>query len=110
METKQSLEVTCPDCRGPVSECRIEGLVEYRCLVGHTFSPRSILEAHSEAQEKALWAAVVALEEASNIVNAVASEFSPAVAQILKEQAELKATQAQQIREILEQLEPFQLP
>lgn len=69
-----------------------------------------ILEAHCEAQEKALWAAVVALEEASNLVHAVASQFDPAVAQRLQEQADMKVDQARRIREILEHLEPFQVP
>ena len=109
METKTPIELTCPDCRGPVSEHRFESLVEYRCLVGHAFSPRSILDAHCDAQEKALWAAVVALEEASNLANIVAPQFKPEAAQKLKEQGERKAVQARQIREVLEHLEPFQL-
>ncbi|HLK51089.1 MAG TPA: hypothetical protein VKT49_23265 [Bryobacteraceae bacterium] len=81
---------------------------EYRCLVGHAYSPRSLLESHSETQERMLWAAVVALEETMNIAGLVASQFSPAVAQKLQEQAQVKVRQAAEIRKILERLEPFQ--
>lgn len=109
METKQTIEVTCPDCRGPVSAYRIEALVEYRCMVGHAYSPRSILEAHAETQERALWAAVVALEEAANLARCVAVEFEPAVARSLEQQAATKLRQAREIRRVLEDLQPFRV-
>jgi two-component system chemotaxis response regulator CheB len=107
METKQLIEATCPDCRGPLSEIEHENVHEFRCLVGHAYSARSLLQAHSETQEKALWAAVVALEESAKIVQAVASELPPGVVQALETQSREKHEQAQQIRGILERLEPF---
>ena len=109
METKQVIEATCPDCRGPLSEVKNGDLKEYRCLVGHAYSARSMLQAHSETQERALWAAVVALEEAANLARTMAPRFSPAAAQKLEEQASTKMRQAAEIRSILERLEPFQL-
>ena len=109
MEAKQTINVTCPDCRGPITEVRIDDMVEYRCLVGHAYSPRSMLQSHSETQERALWAAVVALEEAANLARIVAPQFNPAAAQKLEQQADCKMEQAGQIRAILEQLEPFEL-
>jgi two-component system chemotaxis response regulator CheB len=108
-ETKRSIEGTCPECRGPLSEHRIDTLVEYKCLVGHTYSPLSLLRAHSEAQEKALWAAVVALEEATNLVQALAPQLKPAVLQKLETQAAEKTQQAREIRNILARLDPFQI-
>lgn len=109
METKRTIEVTCPECRGPVTEYRMGQLVEYRCMVGHAYSPRSILECHGETQERALWAAVVALEEAANLVRCVASEFEPAVARSLEQQAGTKLLQAREIRRVLEDLRPFRV-
>jgi two-component system chemotaxis response regulator CheB len=109
METKRAIEATCPECRGPLSETRFDDLFEYRCLVGHSYSLRSVLEAHSEAQERALWAAVAVLEESVNIVDAIAPRVSPALAQRLKHQAEEKLSQAAGIRRILEVLEPFRV-
>lgn len=109
METKRTIEVTCPDCRGPVSEFRIQSLVEYRCMVGHAYSPRSVLEAHADTQERALWAAVVALEEGANLARCVAPEFEPAVARSLEQQAATKLLQAREIRRVLEELQPFRV-
>jgi two-component system chemotaxis response regulator CheB len=108
METKQSIEATCPECRGPLSEVQNDNLREYSCLVGHTFSARGMLLAHSQAQEKALWAAVVALEESVNLVRLVAPQLPEQIGKRLQRQAEEKLLQALEIRKILERLEPFQ--
>jgi len=107
MHTKEIIEATCPDCRGPLSEHRLEGAREYRCLVGHAYSARTLLQAHSDAQEKALWAAVVALEESANLVELITGQL-PSVAERLQQQAETKLRQAAEIRKVIENLEPFQ--
>jgi len=112
MDSTRPIRATCPECRGPLSEIvKSDGdrkLCEFTCLVGHTYSPRALLEAHSQTQESSLWSAVVALEEAAILVEAAVSEFRPEVADRLKEQAQLKLKQAGQLRGILEHLEPFQ--
>ncbi|HZY71744.1 MAG TPA: chemotaxis protein CheB, partial [Edaphobacter sp.] len=107
MERKQAINATCPECRGPMSEVVLGDLREYRCLVGHAFSARALLQVHSDTQEKALWSAVVALEEASNLVQAVAGDFPAAVAERLGRQVAKKREQAAEIRRILEHLEPL---
>jgi len=83
------------------------GLREYSCLVGHRYSASGLLRAHSEAQEKSLWAAVVALEEAGNLVREVAGDFPDEVAERLRQQADKKKEQAAEIRRLLQELEPF---
>lgn len=112
METKRSMEATCPECRGPLSEIKHlvngEEIVEYTCLVEHKYSARALLNTHSGAQEKALWAAVVALEEAAVLVNEVKRHFPAEVAERLQRQAEDKLKQAAKVRAILERLEAFQ--
>lgn|SRR5260370_5660512 len=107
MKTHQLIEATCPDCRGPMSVNDHDGLREYCCLVGHAYSAAGLLQAHSEAQEKAIWSAVVALEEATKLVEAVASDLPPAMVERLEQQAKLKRQQALEIRGVLERLEPF---
>ncbi len=110
MEAKELINATCPECRGPMTEVRHEGqMVDYECLVGHRYSAVGLLKAHAETQERMLWAAVVALEESSKLVEAVAGELPPGLVERLREQAQEKARQAQQIRELLQQLEPFQV-
>ena len=112
METTRFINATCPDCRGPLTEI-IQSLSdtvlhEYHCLVGHKYSAKGLLQAHSETQERALWAAVVALEEASNLVRDLGSEFRPELREILERQAQKKGEQANEIRAVLQSLEPFQ--
>ena len=110
MEYKQTpIEATCPECRGPLSEVRTGDLREFQCLVGHKFTARSMLEAFSETEERVLWSAVVALEEATNLVELAGQDFPPAVAERLKQQAQTKRQQAGQVRAILASLQPFQL-
>jgi two-component system chemotaxis response regulator CheB len=109
METKQSIEVTCPDCRGPLSELQDGGPPQYRCLVGHLYSAYSILQAHSEAEEKALWAAVVALEESVTLARFAGMSLPATLAARIAAQADFKRQQARDIRAILQRLEPFDL-
>jgi two-component system chemotaxis response regulator CheB len=108
-ETKHVIEATCPDCQGPLSEVRDSRFRQYRCLVGHTYSARSLLESNSEAQERSLWSAVVKLEESAGLVDLLAPQLPKEVAANLHRQANRKLTQAAAIRKILEQLEPYQL-
>lgn len=53
----------CPECGATLWERDEDGVLGYRCRVGHTFSPESLLSRQLETLERALWAAVVALEE-----------------------------------------------
>jgi two-component system, chemotaxis family, protein-glutamate methylesterase/glutaminase len=109
MDVTELIEATCPDCRGPLSQVRHDSAKsEYTCLVGHAYSARSLLQAHCDAQERALWAAVLVLEETGNILRAVIGEFPPDVAERLEMQVQTKRGQASIIRNILEHLEPFQ--
>jgi len=109
MDMKELIEATCPECRGPLSQiCHDDAVYEYSCLVGHAYAARTLLQAHSDVQEQALWSAVLALEESANIVRAVSVELAGDVAERLAIQANLKIQQAAAIREILQRLEPFQ--
>lgn len=108
-ENKHLIDATCPECRGPLSEIRYNGLTEYKCLVGHRYSAESLLAAHSQTQEKALWGAIVALEEATNIVHAVSALLAAGQVRRLEDLAATKHDQAQEIRRIVEKLEPFRI-
>ena len=101
------VNATCPECRGPLTEVHDGSVVEYECLVGHRYGPEALLHAHAETEERALWAAVVALEEATNIVNAVSSHLPREIRGSLGEQAHQKVRQAEQVREIVQQLSAF---
>lgn len=55
--------LTCPDCYGAIWEVKEGEAVQFECRVGHTYSPQSMMEAHSDSVERALWAALKSLEE-----------------------------------------------
>ena len=107
-ESKKQLGASCPDCRGPLAETRNGDLSEYECLVGHRYSPLALLEAHCDAEENALWAAVVALEEVTVLVDSVTPHLEASLAERLKQQAEEKRQLAREVRSVLERLQPFQ--
>jgi two-component system chemotaxis response regulator CheB len=107
MTERRLLQATCPECRGPLSEVRDGDLVEYECLVGHRYTPEALLHTHAQTQERMLWSAVVALEEAENIVAAVAPHIKQPIRSSLETEAQQKRDQAARIREIVHELTPF---
>lgn len=109
MAQKHIIQATCPECRGPLTKSRLNHVHEYECLVGHKYSAEVLLMAHSETQERALWAAVVALEEATQLVAAVAEDLPPETVRRVAEQAKVKHRQAATVRTLLEELEPFHI-
>jgi two-component system chemotaxis response regulator CheB len=52
-----------PECHGPLWGAKDGKLVRYQCLVGHRYSSQSLLAAHNEGLETALWIALRTLEE-----------------------------------------------
>src|SRR5262245_50146791 len=83
MSDKQLVEFTCPECRGPLTRILGEGPPQYRCLVGHAYSPRLLLEAHYETEERQLWMAALALEEAAKMASDVAAELPEVKGQLV---------------------------
>jgi hypothetical protein len=106
MRELRLINATCPDCRGPLSEVIEDGVREYRCLVEHRYSDVALLQAHYETQERALWSAVLVLEEAAIIARDVA-EHIPSAAATLRAEALDKEKQAAAVRLVVEQLKPF---
>jgi two-component system chemotaxis response regulator CheB len=102
-------DLTCPDCRGTIWEIPRGNGSEYRCRVGHTYSPKSMLAEHFAAQEKALWAAVVALEEGAVLANRLAEQFTESEAGRLRDEARERTAQAEQILQILRERQGFSL-
>ena len=87
--------LTCPECRGPLTEERQGRIVEFRCRVGHAYAPLALIEEHREAVERTLWSTLVALEEAADIAERMASGpygLSPKELRKKREQIELIKT------------------
>ena len=106
-EKTKPIKATCPECRGPLGQIQSNGLTQFECLVGHRYSALSALQSHCEAEEKVLWSAVVALEEASVLVESMVSVFDDRVVAQLRKQAEDRKRMGAQVRELIKQLEPY---
>jgi two-component system chemotaxis response regulator CheB len=63
---------TCPDCHGTLWEAREGELLRYQCRVGHAYSAESMVAAHDDAVEQALWAALRSLEESADLAGRMA--------------------------------------
>src|SRR5581483_5902491 len=58
---------TCPECHGTLWEVLEGKLLRYACRVGHSFSAESMLQDQFDSAERALWAALRALEERADL-------------------------------------------
>jgi len=64
--------LTCPDCHGALWEIDDGSSVRYRCRVGHAYSQESMIAAQNDSVERALWAALRALEERGALIDKLA--------------------------------------
>jgi two-component system chemotaxis response regulator CheB len=54
---------TCPECHGTLWEHDAQGILRFRCRVGHVYSPESMIAAQTDEVDRALWIALRTLEE-----------------------------------------------
>jgi two-component system chemotaxis response regulator CheB len=97
---------TCPDCGGRIWELDDSDVLRFRCRVGHAYSAETFLQAHSDALEGALWAALNALEENAALSRRMARRFterqqSPTGRRLTSKAADTER-QAAMLREVLE--------
>jgi two-component system chemotaxis response regulator CheB len=98
--------LTCPECNGPLWKVDDPSIVRYRCLVGHGYTARSMLEAQRQAQEVYLWQALRLMKERASLLfelraRAEDAELPSEAAPFARQLAEL----AQDIPVIQEMLE-----
>lgn len=93
----QRTDFTCPECKGALREKRYGTILQFECRTGHTYSADTMLTAHAETEENALWAAVVALEEGAELYNQLA-DSTVEDRENLAHRAEEKRAQARAIR------------
>ena len=102
-------DLTCPDCSGTIWEIDPGAGKEYRCRVGHTFSPKGMLAQHFARQEKSLYDALVSLEEGASLASRVASQFDPETGARLREEIRQLQAQAETLRAVLNERRSFEL-
>jgi two-component system chemotaxis response regulator CheB len=67
-------QFACPECGGVLWEMEDEGMLRYRCRVGHAYTAQSLGAEQGEAVEGALWAAIRALEESASLARQMAEK------------------------------------
>lgn len=97
--------LTCPDCSGPVWEISDDRSIRYRCQVGHGFSVESMQDGQDDQVERAIWAAINALEERATLSRRIAARMHESglerVADSYERRARESEAQALQIRSVL---------
>lgn len=63
---------SCPECHGTLWEVEDNGLLRFRCRVGHIYSPDSMLAAQTDEVDRALWTALRTLEERAALAHKLA--------------------------------------
>ncbi|HWP41914.1 MAG TPA: chemotaxis protein CheB [Blastocatellia bacterium] len=92
---------TCPDCNGVLWEIDDEGLLRFRCRVGHAYSSESLLAEQFDAVESALWAALRALEENISLASRVAARMRNRGHQRTAERFERQVVEGERQAEVL---------
>ncbi len=59
---------SCPECGGVLWELDESGVLQFRCRVGHAYSPKALLSSQAAGVEDALWTAMRALREKADLL------------------------------------------
>ena len=65
-------QFACPECGGVLWEIEQEGLLRFRCRVGHAYTARNLRAEQRQQVETALWSALRALEENASLYKRMA--------------------------------------
>jgi two-component system, chemotaxis family, protein-glutamate methylesterase/glutaminase len=83
---------TCPECNGPLYETKARPASAYECRVGHVWSAQTMVNGQTEAVERALWVAILRLEERVRVLDRMIDRAErrgqPHSARRFREQAE----------------------
>jgi two-component system chemotaxis response regulator CheB len=91
----------CPECHGVLWEVKEGHLTRFRCRVGHAYAPASLKSEMNQSSERALWAAMRALEEKAALGKRLLAAANGHPPQRLKEQTEADAANAEEIRRMI---------
>lgn len=96
---------SCPECHGVLWETDENGLLRFRCRVGHVYSPESMVAAQTDEVDRALWVALRTLEERAALAHRLAERGRERGQHWVDQAFTIRARQAehesQQIRDLL---------
>jgi two-component system chemotaxis response regulator CheB len=99
------LTVLCPECGGTLFADRDAGVQHVHCTVGHRYSAHSLLVAHTESVERAMWTAVRSLEDHATLLRRAEQRGDIDARRSFEEQAQASEVQAQSIRDAVAALD-----
>ena len=93
----------CPECHGLLWELHDEKMVRYRCRVGHGYTQATRKGELNESAERALWAAMRALEEKAGMTHRMldSAKGPRSYTERLKDQAKADMENAHVIRKMI---------
>lgn len=94
-------ELVCPICQGVMTEAQPGVLHHFRCHVGHAFSLEALVREQSEGMERALWAAVRALEEGAALSRRLEASSRGELKERFSEKTRTQMADADLIRQVL---------
>jgi two-component system chemotaxis response regulator CheB len=99
------LPLSCPECGGPLWGIRDGRLQRFRCHTGHTYGLDSLLSDQGQQIERALWAAIKALEQRAQLLSDLArdrtTERRPLLASNFEQEAARLRLHVQTLRDVL---------
>lgn len=93
--------LTCPDCGGTLWEVHEGNLMRFGCHIGHNYSAQSLLALQDENVEIALWTALRALKERSQLLTKLAAKAGRLDRLHMGRQYEMQAKELEQQAELL---------
>jgi two-component system chemotaxis response regulator CheB len=95
---------TCPDCQGTLFLVQHGRIVQFRCRIGHLYSPESMLEAQNDNVERLMWSATRALEEQAEYIHQIAEQIAKASEPEQRRQYEVKSRSALERADVIRKL------
>jgi two-component system chemotaxis response regulator CheB len=94
----------CPECHGSLWETTTGRALQFRCHVGHLYSPESLLADHKEGSEDGLWSVVRTLDEQAALLRRLAQRETqlPTLEAEFQNRARHCEKQAQLIRTLIQ--------
>ena len=95
----------CPECHGPLNEVDESGVLQFRCRVGHVFSPESLEAEKNSDIERSLFVALQVVEDGASLARRLArraaSRGLSASERRFLEQAQARVDAASNLRRLL---------
>lgn len=108
-EDAKRAQYSCPECGGVLQESDSGNGVKFKCRVGHSYAPESLIEDQADHIERELWAAVRSLEEHEQFCIRLARRFQTSqrgkLADRFSERAVASRENAANLRQLLDRAE-----